>query len=505
MNSLSSDLIPSLNEIVVDMDKLFNHPLFYLIHVDLNDNISLVKPFGNTEIQKDIQRNGYRCISHVWGTADKTIDYVWKKGGEDDECGKYYHRINGITWDVETREEKRERLLQIFKSHKGYFWMDNLCIDQEADAKDKPLEIMGDIYRKCKECVCMLDTICIVDGFDSERELIAIIAKDTKEMIGDEIRDKYGDFQDPTNGDIDKLENKYLMYLASMGRSDWFGRVWTWQEAELPPKLLFCSEQAGNYRYDPFDDEFFRKQFPFKDTERVINNGEDLSVAYRGGEASHEVGSVLMCFTNIMRLDNGDHSIWNNVRMAADSTRRCTSEVDFVYGIMGILNLDIPNGLILENAMVELEKSLQKQGIFVGEGCSRSYFVPPDFDILANLYKDRRLIDGIVVLGRVENVGLGPNVIVLGHDNHGKILSKEFYVHDDEKYKHVCYKYKTDKVTIFLETDNYSINDILETTKIGRKECTFECRGYGHKMNEIFKIMGSRVEIVGHIGDEQDT
>jgi hypothetical protein len=84
---------------------LFSHPLLFLIYVDPNDKMSLVKPFENAEMQKDIQEKGYRCILHVWGTGDKTIDYVWKD-----------HGIAGIAWDVETRKEKRERLMQIFKT-----------------------------------------------------------------------------------------------------------------------------------------------------------------------------------------------------------------------------------------------------------------------------------------------------------------------------------------------------------------------------------------------------
>jgi hypothetical protein len=43
--------------------------------------------------------------------------------------------------------------------------------------------------------------------------------------------------------------------------------VWTWQEAILPPKVLFCVEQAGTYRYDPFDREFLKDLFPYKSTE----------------------------------------------------------------------------------------------------------------------------------------------------------------------------------------------------------------------------------------------
>ena len=94
------------------MDNLFNHPLFFLIYVDDDDNMSLVKPFRNKELQKDIQEKGYRCISHVWGTVDKTKDYNWRD-----------HGIAEITWDVETRIEKRERLMQIFFIEDIFGWI----------------------------------------------------------------------------------------------------------------------------------------------------------------------------------------------------------------------------------------------------------------------------------------------------------------------------------------------------------------------------------------------
>lgn len=54
MDSLSSDLVPSLNEIVVDIDNLFANKLFYLIYVDDNDKMSLVKPFDE-KVRKDVQ------------------------------------------------------------------------------------------------------------------------------------------------------------------------------------------------------------------------------------------------------------------------------------------------------------------------------------------------------------------------------------------------------------------------------------------------------------------
>src|SRR5689334_10701235 len=116
------------------MDKLFDHPNFKLIFMDDDGNMSLEGPFNyeihlspeelskREESRKYILDKGYRCISHVWGTADKTKDYAWKD-----------HGVDGVTWKVEVREEKRERVMQIFNYHKGYFWLDVLCTNQEKD------------------------------------------------------------------------------------------------------------------------------------------------------------------------------------------------------------------------------------------------------------------------------------------------------------------------------------------------------------------------------------
>jgi len=208
------------------MDELFNHPLFFLIHVDVN-RMSLVKPFGNKEMQKDIIGRGYRCISHLWGTADKAEDHIWRD-----------HGISGIAWNVETRVEKRERLLQIFRYHEGYFWMDNLCMDQNVDPRDKPLEIMGDIYKKCRECICMLDYVWTSDRFKSEADEVEWMIEDVK----------LGHTPDPLGA-----------YIQNVPRSRWHDRVWTWQEVVLPERIKFISEQANGHEYRPLSAYMFTK------------------------------------------------------------------------------------------------------------------------------------------------------------------------------------------------------------------------------------------------------
>ena len=57
--------------------------------------LSLDKPFGNKELQKDIQEKGYHCILHVWGTADRTKDYVWRDHGT--VIGSFLYKLSWLS------------------------------------------------------------------------------------------------------------------------------------------------------------------------------------------------------------------------------------------------------------------------------------------------------------------------------------------------------------------------------------------------------------------------
>src|SRR5690349_9387149 len=328
---------PSLEELALkDLDNLFNDKDFHLIHVDDDDNMSLVTPYNDESVKQKIKE--YRCISHVWGTADKTKDYVWKD-----------HGVVGVTWKVEVREEKRERITQVFKHHKGYFWMDVLCTNQESN--DKPLDVMGDIYRKCKECVCLLDSVCNVPGFDSERELWINVAKDVKEYVGSDrerLDSKYDNLHDSFKGN--SLENsfgaRYQQYLESTINAKWFERVWTWQEAALPPKLLFCSEQAEFCRYDPYSAELLKELFPYECLRDMLHRICRDSVSESDTEETDNSTKLLFgyptifgCIAQTKFFSTKRDNLWDNVKTMVGLEKECTIKEDFVYGVTGVLGI----------------------------------------------------------------------------------------------------------------------------------------------------------------------
>lgn len=238
MNTLSKSLLPSLDDIV-DMDNLLDNKLFYLIYVDGDHNLSLKGPFNHAHgkipagkdegLRNHVRKKGYRCISHLWGVPDKKElsetelgehkeKYVWKTDNKRKNGSEYHHRIEGITWDVETRLEKRKKLLQIFNKYPGYWWMDNLCIDQSKD--EKPINIMGDIYRKCKGCICMLDY----------------------EWEGDEKK-----VVNCGTGSSRYIKKEAMRYLTKIFKCKWFTRVWTFQEWSLSRKVLYTTETSETF------------------------------------------------------------------------------------------------------------------------------------------------------------------------------------------------------------------------------------------------------------------
>lgn len=149
--------------------------------------------------KEDVLKRGYRCISHYWGF----VPPLW-----DD------HPVEGVDWGVKIRREKRKRIIQIFKYHKGYFWMDVFCTNRED--VNKPLDIMGNIYKNCMECICLLDTICDVPEF--ERRICGkMFAKDVKEYSEGKVYEKHDALRICNSRDHnDMLSGKHKTYFYAL-------------------------------------------------------------------------------------------------------------------------------------------------------------------------------------------------------------------------------------------------------------------------------------------------
>lgn len=291
-----------------------------------NDGImSLVKPFEDKDTRDAVRRKGYRCISHLWEIPPKNglsveekkkhkEKYVWKTDKKEEKGNKDYHRIKGITWEVECRKKKRDKLFQIFNDRKGYFWMDNLCVNQSAKPKDKPLGVMIDIYRMCTECICMLD----YNWGDDEMEVVAC-------------------GPDSPNS----LKNKARNYILEVARCKWFRRVWTVQEWYFPPKSYYTMETETD------------------DGIRLVSreNFNLLHLIAQNYKAFEDPGMTVLA-TSPGRLAN----VVRLFSYLKATKRVCTAKKDYYYGIAGILGVRLEEGMTYEEAEMSFLGALRGMG-----------------------------------------------------------------------------------------------------------------------------------------------
>lgn len=168
----------------------------------------------------------YYALSHLWGLSEKN-QYPW------DEIGQHVNDEKGKPAEsVQMRPEKRDTLLALLKSRPdSYWWIDVLCARTKT-----PLDIMGDIYSYCFECVAMID--CDPSVIPQLRTMTEL-RQEIPCLQGESF--KSSDFNE-------RLVTKCLQ-LAEVAKrlmeSEWWKRVWTWQEMALPfGDVRFIAETA---------------------------------------------------------------------------------------------------------------------------------------------------------------------------------------------------------------------------------------------------------------------
>lgn len=290
------------------MDKLLDHPGFRLVAVYDDGNMSLISPLEHKE---HIIRMGYRCISHLWGNATRWGD----------------HPVKNISWGVDVREEKRAKLLQIFNHYGGYWWMDVFCTDQESS--NKPLSIMGDVYRNCKECICMLDI---------------------------EIPRFINQSYDSWSWNMSRVMFNHVLELPEC---KWSKRVWTLQEWVLPREVSYTTETH--------DGDLV-----------LVDPGSAYNIAVWGGGLVRRKGGLIGNISDLIGQMLGAYNFRRVIRTAVmtrryntDSDvllsilitkRECKDPRDYYYGIAGMFNIPLTDGL----TFLEVEKE------FMGYTTNRS-------------------------------------------------------------------------------------------------------------------------------------
>ncbi|KAJ8652885.1 hypothetical protein O0I10_011485 [Lichtheimia ornata] len=305
---------------------LLKNPNFLLLHVpeEKGTKMKIIQPSSDPYHRHRIiegvnegettPRTWY-ALSHLWGIT-KADPHVWDNITQlvEDEYGQPVQPVS-------MRPEKRNTLLKLLEAYpNSYWWIDVLCARH-----DTPLDIMGDIYACCTECIALLD-------IDPEviPEFHSVVDDATSLTMGDP---------------------QLCNIFGSLIDCKWWKRVWTWQEMALPRTILLMAENATQVSekhmmnldclpgylpivfhglYAVLTDFFYQQGLT-----HPLSFYVDLPNAF----AIH--GEVLFTRgTNSWRISaDGLYALFLSFKQ---SSRQCMEPVDYVYGILGILRLDIP-------------------------------------------------------------------------------------------------------------------------------------------------------------------
>jgi hypothetical protein len=162
----------------------------------------------------------YEALSYVWGSPDEKLPIFIHE-----------HRFD-ITVNLRTalsrlRNHSLERIL----------WVDAICIDQENFMeKTHQVNMMRSIYKKCMQCLVWLGEIPIaanvftISDADAALDFITLCAELSESQ-------KRGITVPPSLSTRCQLNGARKAFVSLTGNT-WWSRIWTIQEAVLPPKVL---------------------------------------------------------------------------------------------------------------------------------------------------------------------------------------------------------------------------------------------------------------------------
>ncbi|KAJ3127956.1 hypothetical protein HK098_005469 [Nowakowskiella sp. JEL0407] len=249
----------------------------------------------------------YSIFSHVWGQTYNRYS--------SEEL-----RVYGITWTVPLRHKKKmDFLFDVAAQKKSeFFWLDVLCMNQDATGSQPELTSMHQYYTNASVCLAILEGLQ-VGALKSLADTKSIEAVENADRV---LRKEF------FHVDIAVLSRdvtrQILLYIGAVVNCEWFSRVWTFQELGLPTHIEFFADNGENIdgstlvRYGRLvNSRRLKYKYTEIDIERIvkkINELRDMRDAATG-YASLQAADVL--------------------RLVKD--RNCRFQQDKVFGTMSLL------------------------------------------------------------------------------------------------------------------------------------------------------------------------
>ncbi|KAJ8652020.1 hypothetical protein O0I10_012364 [Lichtheimia ornata] len=329
---------------------LLSNPNFLLLYVPENGaKMQVIRPTSDPYHRRRMIRrineaegipSFYYALSHLWGITENNRHY-W------DDIGEYVNDEDGHPMKpVSMRPEKRDTLLALLKDHlDSYWWIDVLCARTET-----PLDIMGDIYACCLECIAMID--CepgVISQLHQMGDFKRYLYK--RSIVNYEPHDIAAARQD--------YEQCYrftgLMYRFIQSR--WWKRVWTWQEMALPFGEVRLMAETGTHKAISSLITMRELVRNYNRMSRIMQCAEyhcwwtKRSERHRTTKFKRKAAlEDWYCEVRAARTYNSDRIyeqdvkdwLFNLLWTWGNCPRRCMDPVDYVYGVLGIFQFEIP-------------------------------------------------------------------------------------------------------------------------------------------------------------------
>lgn len=212
-------------------------------------------------------------------------------------------------------------------------WIDQLCINQD-DKVEKAVQVrlMGDIYSNCTQCLIWMDeiadTIPLCDA-ESIVEMLSWIAD--RRLPVPACIDSVSAFQGP----IQALKS------ISVDQHPWWERIWTIQEAILPPKKII---HWGPLEL-PWDTLTGCATIWFgNESDAPLNELTDLVelLCNANAEIIECIQAMERLFCNVRWIDSAKHEREEAITTTIKWRRRKATDLrDKVFGLLGLLPSDM--------------------------------------------------------------------------------------------------------------------------------------------------------------------
>jgi hypothetical protein len=297
----------------------------------------------------------YEALSYVWGDPNITANIY----------------INKQAFAITTNLEAFLRRIRLPDRHRS-LWVDALCINQQDNSeKAHQVHLMGNIYKNCQQGLIWLGELASHDVTASGARALF----DYLEYVALRRSLAASELTEP------RL-SKIFVTMEAMMKSQWWQRIWTIQEALLPPSatVLFGSESCLWSTIEEAGRQFIRQE-RYDDTDSPL---PELTTS------THRILNHWFLYpVSAMRIiRKGEPPFYSLWRFRG---RRATDPRDKVFGLLGLLserfsfgeywnetgyNLDVAS--VFARTTLELMKA-DNRGLqtLVGRNCGQQQ-LPPD-------------------------------------------------------------------------------------------------------------------------------